>query len=99
MDFHLTAQSNMVFNITPSNNGTFTPPTVLFQLPNPSKVGIISWSVVCNETTFAGMGPSGLFLEDTQAGNAAGAKALQGLANGSVVSAEEVWICYSSVYG
>ncbi|KAF8512552.1 hypothetical protein BU17DRAFT_54049 [Hysterangium stoloniferum] len=97
MDFILTAQRNMIFNITPSNNGTFTPPTVIFQLPDPSKLGIVSWNVVCNETVFPGTGTSSLFLEDAQASNAAGAKALQGLANGSVVSAEQIsFLAYQS---
>jgi hypothetical protein len=89
-DFILSAQNNMVFNITPSTNGTFTPPTVVFQLPDPTSQGTVSWSVVCNETTFPGLGTSGLFLEPSQAANAVGAKALQGLANGANVDAQQV---------
>ncbi|KIJ27555.1 hypothetical protein M422DRAFT_271225 [Sphaerobolus stellatus SS14] len=97
MDFILTAQDNMMFNITPSNNGTFTPPTVLFQLPDPSRIGTVGWSVVCNETTFAGLGPSGVFLSPSEAANQAGANALQGLANGANVNAQQLsFLTYQS---
>ena len=80
----------MVFNITPSTNGTFTPPTVLFQLSDPNTPGTVFWKVVCNETTFPGLATSGLFLEPSQAANAVGAKALQGLADGANVNAQQV---------
>jgi hypothetical protein len=79
----------MVFNFTPSTNGTFTPPTVQFQLLDAASPGEVSWTVLCNETTFAGLGTSGLFLNESEAANEAGAKALQGLANGTEVNAQQ----------
>jgi len=95
MDFTLSAQNNMIFNITPSKNGTFTPPTVLFQLPDSSQTGTVSWSVVCNETGFDGLGTSKLFLTPSKAANPVGAKALQGLADGSNVNAQQVcFLCH-----
>ncbi|GJJ15110.1 hypothetical protein Clacol_009385 [Clathrus columnatus] len=89
MDFVLSAEDNMVFNVTPPTDA-ISAPTVLFQLPDSTKLGTVSWSVVCNETSFTGLGPSGFFLQDSQADNAAGAKALQGLADGSNVDAQQI---------
>ncbi|KAF8586613.1 hypothetical protein K439DRAFT_1386873 [Ramaria rubella] len=97
LDFILTTQDNMAFNITPSTNGTFTPPTVIFHLLDPMKIGLLAWMVVCNETTFLGLGPSGLFLNDSQAANEAGAKALQELATGSKANAQQIsFLTYES---
>ena len=81
----------MIFNVTPSTNGTFTPPTVLFRLLDPKTLGTVSWKVICNETTFPGLGTSGLFLDPSQAANDVGAKALQGLADGSNGNAQQVY--------
>lgn len=88
MDFILSAEDNMVFNVTPPVD-EIAAPTVLFQLPDSTKIGTLKWSVVCNETTFAGLGPSGFFLQDSQADNAAGAKALKGLADGVNIDGQQ----------
>lgn len=89
MDFVLSAEDNMIFNVTLPADETAAP-TVLFQLPDSTKVGTVGWSVVCNETSFAGLGPSGFFLPDSQADNTAGAKALEGLADGVNVDGQQV---------
>lgn len=89
MDFIMSAEDNMVFNITPPVD-EIAGPTVLFQLPDSTKMGTLRWSVVCNETSFVGLGPSGFFLQDSQADNAAGAKALQGLADGVNVDGQQI---------
>ena len=81
----------MIFNVTPSTNGTFTSPTVLFRLLDPRTLGIVSRKVTCNKTTFPGLETWGLFLDPSQAANDIGAKALQGLTDGSNGNAQQVY--------
>jgi len=86
----LQTSSNLWFNITPGNNGTYTPPTVEIRLNNSAEPGIAAWKVVCNETSLVGLETGGLFLPNTTSNNTALQKALVGLNNGSDVNAQEV---------
>ncbi|KZP01238.1 hypothetical protein CALVIDRAFT_474889 [Calocera viscosa TUFC12733] len=86
----LQTSSNLWFNITPGNNGTYTPPTVEIRLNNSVQPGIAGWKVVCNETSLVGLETEGLFLANTTSNNTALQTALVGLNNGSTSTAQEV---------
>ncbi|KZT50991.1 hypothetical protein CALCODRAFT_504066 [Calocera cornea HHB12733] len=86
----LETSSNLWFNVTPGNNGTYTPPTVEIRLNNSAQPGIAAWKVVCNETSLVGLETEGLFLANTTSNNTALQTALVGLNSGSSLNAQEV---------
>lgn len=88
-DLYLSAVSNLHFNVTPSNNGTYTPPTIDILLNSSSSSnsrGTLAFRSLTNETSLEGLGPSRLFLPASNSSgqsNAAQRNALKGLADGT----------------
>ncbi|KAJ3270178.1 hypothetical protein HK104_004971 [Borealophlyctis nickersoniae] len=97
MDFTFVAGDNMRFQVTPST--TNAPPNIQFLLKGDGP-GYAQWSVLCNETGFAGLPASDLFLPENAASSyptsgtgsdpAALKNALKGLNDGTNEIAKQV---------
>ncbi|KAL5504617.1 hypothetical protein ACEPAH_7280 [Sanghuangporus vaninii] len=88
-DFYLNAVSGAQLNVTPGNNGTYTPPTVNI-LVDETGSGILQMHFLTNETSLTGLSPSGLFLPEGSGNDSALNTALTGLANGTNQIAQQV---------
>lgn len=87
-DFVLNTVSGARLNVTPSNNGTFTPPTIDILVDEGG--GTIQMRFVTNETTIAGLSPEDLFLSAGNSTSPGVSKAVLGLANGTSANAQQV---------
>ena len=87
-DLHLNVVGGAQLDVTPGNNGSYTPPTVNILVGNRS--GIVQVRFVTNETSLAGLSPPDLFLPEGSVNSSALNTALAGLANGMNQIAEQV---------
>ncbi|OCB85791.1 hypothetical protein A7U60_g7143 [Sanghuangporus baumii] len=88
-DFYLNAVSGAQLNVTPGNNGTYTPPTVNI-LVDETGSGILQMRFLTNETSLTGLSPPDLFLSEGSGNDSALNTALTGLANGTSQIAQQV---------
>ncbi|QRW12614.1 dynein alpha chain, flagellar outer arm [Ceratobasidium sp. AG-Ba] len=64
------AENGTRFEVTPSTNGTFTPPTVRVIIPtDSSSLGRVSWSAQVNETNIPSPSVNQIFASDADATN------------------------------
>jgi hypothetical protein len=77
-DLIIRPSQNARFDVAPSNNGTYSPPTINIIQVDPSQPAHISVQALTNITSLEGLRPSSIFLEDHP-----------GLNNGSELSAQE----------
>lgn len=84
------ATDNLALNVTPSTNSTtYNPPTVDFLLQDPSRPGILNFSVVTNDTVLEGLSTNEVFLSPSEA-NSSLSNVAEGLADGSENNAVQV---------
>ncbi|KAI0073888.1 hypothetical protein K474DRAFT_1648897 [Panus rudis PR-1116 ss-1] len=92
-DLYLSASTGSTarFNVTPGNNGSWTPPNIDILLPSESSNATVQVKVVTNETSLVGLNPGSLFLPSNITGGTPGLQAaLQGLADGRNSVADQV---------
>ncbi|KAI1797436.1 hypothetical protein LXA43DRAFT_984433 [Ganoderma leucocontextum] len=95
-DLYLTvpAESSARLSVTPGNNGTWTPPTVDIIVPSTAdaqdSARTLRVTVVTNETSLPGLNTQALFLQNGTNGTQGLGTALQGLADGTNVAAQQV---------
>ncbi|PFH50459.1 hypothetical protein AMATHDRAFT_61004 [Amanita thiersii Skay4041] len=82
--------SDAQLSVTPSNNGTFTPPTINILVPSAATSPIIRARVVTNETSPVGFNTQDLFLEVSQGSTPGIQTALHGLSDGTNEAANQV---------
>ncbi|QRV98036.1 dynein alpha chain, flagellar outer arm [Ceratobasidium sp. AG-Ba] len=64
------AENGTRFEVTPSTNGTFTPPTIRVIIPtDSSSLGRVSWSAQVNETNIPSLSVNQVFASDADAAN------------------------------
>jgi hypothetical protein len=92
-DLYLSTTDNKTkISVTPGNNGTFTPPKINI-LVQAGGTGTILARVLTNETSLTGFDTESLFMPAT-GGNNGLSTALQGLANGTDATANQViFVC------
>lgn len=66
LEWLLQANNGTSFNVTPSNNGTYTPPQVQIIVPS-GGAGSVNFTVQVNETALAGLTVDQLFVNDSNA--------------------------------
>ncbi|KAL5521350.1 hypothetical protein ACEPAG_9275 [Sanghuangporus baumii] len=84
-----TYESGAQLNVTPGNNGTYTPPTVNI-LVDETGFGILQMRFFTNETSLTGLSPPDFFLPEGSGNGSALDTALTGLANGTNQIAQQV---------
>ena len=89
-DLIVNAVDGAHFYVTPGNNGSYTPPRVDIIVDEGG--GTVQMLFVTNETTVLGLAPKTLFLSPENTSNPGVMTAIQGLANGSSVDAQQVTI-------
>ena len=97
-DLYLDVISDAQINVTPGDNGTFTPPTVNVIVPEGSS-GVVQMRVLTNESTIPGISTGDLFLPAGLSNQTDGLnRALKGLANGTDINAQQVRLYFYSVH-
>ena len=97
-DLYLTVPSGSAahLSVTPGNN-QITPPKIDIVVPPGAANGLLRVAVVTNETSFPGLDTQELFLSADTNGTQGLQKALQGLADGSNMAAQQVRTCLVAV--
>ena len=88
MDFTMQATSNVTFNVTPSTNGSYTPPSINI-IKTSSGTAVVTATTVCNETSLEGLSTSQIFLPS----NSANATVSSDLLNGTPKALFQIYVC------
>lgn len=67
LEWLLQANNGTSFNVTPSTNGTYTPPQVQIIVPTGGQGGSVNFTVQVNETALAGLTVDQLFVNESNA--------------------------------
>lgn len=89
--FSIPDSSSARLAVEPNEGGPS--PDIRFVVPNASSGAVVRVTVTTNETNVVGLEPSALFLEPSAASTPQLRAALQGLADGSELTSQQVRIC------